>query len=80
MNENKPVNDNTKVCVWEEISRKNVDLYWVECLNSQVNPWKTAKKKGITLVQLFTRCPFCGGIVSPKFTKQENNNEKRVAD
>ena len=70
MEEKSKVQESEFVCVWEEVRRKKADLYMVQCLGSQVNPWKIMKKRGITLVQLFTVCPFCGKKVLPKFVKE----------
>ena len=57
------------LCNWEENPKKGKDWYFVSCINSNINPWKVAKKRNITLVELFMRCPFCGKRVNPIFKK-----------
>lgn len=58
-----------EVCIWEEDSRGKNDWYRVGCINSDVNPWKVAKKYNMTMVEIFINCPYCGKKVQPVFKK-----------
>ena len=46
-------------CKWRE-TRNNPDWFFVECIGRKVNLWKACKKRGITPVQAFRSCPWCG--------------------
>lgn len=59
MGEEKP---NVIPCNWQEC-KNNKDWFYVGCINQKVNIWKLAKKKHISLVQLFMSCPYCKGKV-----------------
>ena len=56
MEEEKP---NVLPCPWQEC-KNNKDWFYVGCIHQKVNIWKLAKKKHITLIQLFQSCPYCG--------------------
>ena len=47
-------------CTWKELSKKGKDWYEAGCLGTPVDPLKVAMKRGLTMVDIFKRCPFCG--------------------
>ena len=51
------------ICTWKELGRKGHDWFEVSCINSPVDPLKVASKRGITIVELFKKCPFCGKAI-----------------
>lgn len=53
---------NTIPCHWQE-QKNNKDWYYVSCINQKVNIWKLAKKKHLSMVQIFLSCPYCKGKV-----------------
>lgn len=58
--------EKTICCKWEE--RESMSQYYiVGCIDSPVNVFKLSRKRGLSLVNMFTRCPFCGRKVQPIF-------------
>ena len=46
-------------CHWSEVGN-NSDWLWVGCIGKKANLWKACRKRGITPVQAFISCPWCG--------------------
>lgn len=55
--------ENNINCVWKE-QGNNPDWFYVGCIKNKVNIWKLCKKRGITPIQMFLSCPYCGKKVS----------------
>ena len=56
--------DGNEYCSWKEIPGKKIlgkKLDWFEpsCQARPVNPLSVASKRGITVVDIFKKCPFC---------------------
>ena len=49
----------SNLCKWKEVEN-NKDWFYCSCINQKVNIWKLCKKRGITPVQVFISCPYCG--------------------
>jgi hypothetical protein len=56
------------LCKWQE-TPNNPDWFYVGCINQKVNVWKLAKKKHLTMIQIFQSCPYCGHKVTIKENK-----------
>ena len=53
-------------CKWQEVSNGKGEVYKVSCLGKSsngVNIFKVCKKKHITPIQIFRKCPYCGESV-----------------
>ena len=61
--------DKPEKCEWSEV-RNNSDWFQISCLGRKANLWKACKRRGITPVQAFTSCPWCGKPVDLKTTEQ----------
>ena len=64
------------VCIWKEKENGKGDFYIPSCLglsSNGINVWKVAKKKGISIIDIFRSCPYCGNKVVIKPYKKENN-------
>jgi len=46
------------MCIWKE-EQNNKDWFYVGCIKSKVNIWKLARKKNLTMIQIFQSCPYC---------------------
>lgn len=46
-------------CAWKEVGN-NPDWLYVGCIGKKANLWKACKRRGITPVQAFVSCPWCG--------------------
>ncbi len=63
-----------RVCVWDEKENGKGDIYIPSCLKSSsngVNIWKVSKKKGITILDIFRKCPYCGNKVVVNALKED---------
>ena len=64
------------ICIWKEKENGKGDVYIPSCLGKScngINVWKVAKKKNITIIDMFRTCPYCGDRVQIKPCKKENN-------
>ena len=56
--------DGNEYCSWKEMPRKKLDWFEPSCQARPVNPLSVASKRGITVVDIFKKCPFCGRPVA----------------
>ena len=52
-------------CLWREVKNSR-DWLWIGCIGKKANLWKVCRKRGITPVQAFVSCPWCGKKVDLK--------------
>lgn len=73
-------NVNSAVCTWTEKENGKGDVYIPSCLGKSsngVNVWKVARKKNISILDIFKKCPYCGNRVIIKPKKNDTGKASR---